>query len=382
MRKREDLLLTLEAVHAAGLDETLWPDAMASMSRLFGSIGATMESVDKKAGIMTDFWGHGVPDGSDVEYAEHYVFTSPRMALSDPHRFGEIGYDYMLLDEAAMNRDAYYSEFLTKGDMRYFIAGALVRNDTENACVAVQRSPRQGHVGEADIELMRNLLPHVQQAYATTRRLRSAARSRHMLEEAFDWLSDGVLIIGEDGRVLFANIAARDIAGRGEGVRIMRGQLDFWVSAATGSYERALASVMRLRLGLGNLAPAEDFHVPDPSGTAAYLVSVRPLNVPSDGLRRDGALALVFIRAVARNREGRLLAREVFGLTEAEGDLAQALVNGVALRQYADRKRLSMNTIYTHLRHIKAKTGSQRMSELVGKLSAHAAPLGQVKQAR
>lgn len=382
MRKREDLLRTLEAVHAAGLDEMLWPGVMASMSQLFGSIGATMEAVDKKAGVMTDFWSYGVPDGSDVEYAEHYVFTSPRMALSDPRRFGEIGYDYMLLDEAAMDRDAYYSEFLPKGDMRYFIAGALLRNDEENACIAVQRSPRQGHVGEAEIAMMRNLLPHFQQAYATTRRLRSASRSRLMLEEAFDWLSDGVLIVGDDGLVIFANAAARSIAGRGDGVKIVRGRLDFWVSGANNNYERALAAVQRLRLGLGNLAPAEDFHVPDQAGNAAYLVSVRPMNTASDGLRQGGALALVFIRSVSRNSSGRLLAREIFGLTEAEGDLAQALVDGVPLRRYADRRRLSMNTVYTHLRHIKAKTGSQRMSELVGKLSAHEAPLGQLQQPR
>ncbi|MCX7305230.1 MAG: helix-turn-helix transcriptional regulator [Hyphomicrobiales bacterium] len=382
MRKREDLLLTVEAVHAAGLDETLWPNAMASMSRLFGSIGATMESVDKKAGVLTDFWSHGVPDGSDVEYAEHYVLTSPRMALSDPRRFGEIGFDYMLLDEAAMDRDAYYSEFLAKADMRYFIAGALLRNDAVNACVAIQRSPRQGHVGDAEIAMMQSLLPHFQQAYETTRLLRGASRSRQMLEEAFDWLSDGVLVVGEGGLVLFANAAARGISSRGDGVRIVRGRLDFSVSAATSGYERALSAVQRLRLGLGSLEAAQDFHAPDATGSAAYLVSVRPMNPALGERRRGDALALVFIRAIAQDRKARLLAREVFCLTEAEGDLAQALVDGVALRQYADRKRLSMNTIYTHLRHIKAKTGSQRMSELVGKLSAYSAPLGQVEQGR
>ena len=382
MRKREDLLLTLEAVHAAGLDERLWPDAMAAMSRLFGSIGTTMECVDKRAGTLTDFWGHGVPDGSDLEYAEHYLFTSPRMALSDVRRFGEIGYDYMLLDEAAMNRDAYYSEFLSKAGMRYFLAGSLIRDEKLNAAIAIQRSPRQGHVGETEIKMMRGLLPHFQQAYSTTRQLRGAAQSKQMLEDAFDWLSDGVLLVGKDGLVLFANSAAQVFVRRSDGIRIVRGRLDFSVSSAAGSYERALSAVQRLKDGLGNLSPADDFHVPGPAGTAAYLVSVRPMNRVVDRTRHANALALVFIRAVSQDTSGRLLARAVFGLTDAEADLAKALVEGMSLSLYAGQKQLSMNTVYTHLRHIKAKTGSRRMSELVGKLSAYRAPLGQAKEPR
>ena len=382
MRKREYLLQTLEAVHAAGLDETLWPGAMASMSRLFGSIGTTLEFVDKQAGTLIDFWGHGVPDGSELEYAEHYLFTSPRMALSDPRRFGEIGYDYLLLDEAGMNRDAYYSEFLAKGDMRYFLSGSLIRNERQNAAIAVQRSARQGHVDEAEIGMMRSLLPHFQQAYETTRRLRSATQSRRMLEDAFDWLSDGVIVVGEGGLVLFANASVQAFARRGDGIRIARGRLEFSASSAAGCYERALAAVQRLKEGLGDLQPADDFHVPGPAGIASYLVSVRPMEQAPDRLRSAGSLALVFVRSVSRDQAGRLLARAVFGLTEAEADLACALVDGVPLGLYAGQKGLSINTVYTHLRHIKAKTGSQRMPELVGKLSAYRAPLGSAREPR
>lgn len=52
------------------------------------------------------------------------------------------------------------------------------------------------------------------------------------------------------------------------------------------------------------------------------------------------------------------------------------------LRHYAAQKRPSMNTVYTHLRHIKAKTGSRWMSELVGKLSPHRVPLSAIKEPR
>jgi DNA-binding CsgD family transcriptional regulator len=59
---------------------------------------------------------------------------------------------------------------------------------------------------------------------------------------------------------------------------------------------------------------------------------------------------------------------EVFGLTEAEGALAQALQTGVSLAEYTEARALSLNTVYTHLRRLREKTGCSRMPELIAKL--------------
>jgi hypothetical protein len=36
-------LATVEAVHAAGVDEARWPDALARVARLFGARAASLE---------------------------------------------------------------------------------------------------------------------------------------------------------------------------------------------------------------------------------------------------------------------------------------------------------------------------------------------------
>ena len=61
--------------------------------------------------------------------------------------------------------------------------------------------------------------------------------------------------------------------------------------------------------------------------------------------------------------------RDAFGLTEAEAGVAKALQDGVALGDYASKRVLSLNTIYTHLRRIKEKTACHRMPELIRKLN-------------
>jgi DNA-binding CsgD family transcriptional regulator len=67
--------------------------------------------------------------------------------------------------------------------------------------------------------------------------------------------------------------------------------------------------------------------------------------------------------------------RELFGLTEAEAALAQALQSGVTLAEYARQRALSLNTVYTHLRRLREKTGCNRMAELIHRLNELRLPL-------
>jgi DNA-binding CsgD family transcriptional regulator len=62
--------------------------------------------------------------------------------------------------------------------------------------------------------------------------------------------------------------------------------------------------------------------------------------------------------------------RELFNLTAAEAQLAQALAGGATASTYARERGLSANTIYTHLRRIKEKTGCSSLPQLVRKLNS------------
>lgn len=44
------------------------------------------------------------------------------------------------------------------------------------------------------------------------------------------------------------------------------------------------------------------------------------------------------------------------------------LQSGVTVADHAARRELSLNTVYTHLRRLRKKTGGSRLAELVRKL--------------
>jgi DNA-binding CsgD family transcriptional regulator len=100
----------------------------------------------------------------------------------------------------------------------------------------------------------------------------------------------------------------------------------------------------------------------------SYLVSVRPL--PRSSSVGDEAAAIVFVHdPQARNAGTTALMRGVFGFTEAEANLAEALRTGTSIGDYARERMVSLNTVYWHLRRIKEKTGCSRLPELISKLN-------------
>jgi DNA-binding CsgD family transcriptional regulator len=285
-------------------------------------------------------------------------------------------WDYQVLDEAAMDRDPYYSELLPRTDFRYFLSGNLFRTPRKLAVATVQRSRAQGHVGKAEIALMQRLVPHLRQALDVAARLKLTAGAGRSLEGALDWLADGVALIAYDGAVLYANEALRDIV-RGKGIAIKKGALAFDSAEARARFADALGAVARLRAGDPDKAALHDFPVARSPTGPPYLVSLRPLaSAAGDGERRGGAVAIVFVRDPLRqDTAGLRLLVEIFGLTPAEADLARAIQAGVPLESYARRRAVSLNTIYTHLRRLKEKAGCKRMPDLIRKFNELQVPL-------
>ncbi len=64
------------------------------------------------------------------------------------------------------------------------------------------------------------------------------------------------------------------------------------------------------------------------------------------------------------------VALQSFGLTAAETRLATALAHGDGLRDYAARKGLSINTVYTHYARVKAKLDCADQASLARRLEA------------
>lgn len=366
MGRRENIIDAISRIHAAGADTDKWPDALSVLTTLFGGQGASLEFMERPSLRHTGMHSYGLP--SVDAYMEHYAPMSPRYPHLARGRAGSVHYDALYYDDDVMDTHPFYTEFLAAFDLRYFLGGAIEKSPRELVAVAIQISPRQGHPTPANIRLMGALLPHIQQASDVMRRLGHRSNAQAGLESTLDWLADGVLMLAPDVSVLYANAAARAIFRAADGIALHRGTLQFISRDAMAKLGLALKAIDRLRISDIADAAQSDFLVGRPSNAPAYAVSVRPLLAQAG--EPSQAVTLIFIHDPLTRKQTRVeFLGNMLKLTTAEANTANALCSGLSPDEYAHQCNISANTVYTHIRHLKEKTGSRRMAELIRKLN-------------
>jgi DNA-binding CsgD family transcriptional regulator len=251
----------------------------------------------------------------------------------------------------------------------------LEQSPDKLAVVAVQRARKQGHVEKREINLMRRLFPHYQRAYHLATRLKGVSDRTGLLENAVEWLTDGVALLRADGKIVYANDALLSFAQRGDGIRIVGGLLELGSYEGRRSFDAALGALARLGNASAD-AQATDFPVMRAAGAPAYVVSMRPLAHAKPRTARSDADVMVLVRdPLSPNDSKTEILQELFKLTNAEAHLARALCNGVTTRAYAIERRVTLNTVYSHLKQIREKTGCRSVPELIRKFGEWNVPL-------
>ncbi len=376
MPNNDLFLQTIETVYASGLDSTRLPEALKATSELLGSAAATLEVFDKSVQRHDAFYAAGVPTVARTSYLEHFATLNPRMPFILRHHAGHVAWDHQILDEAGMRRDPFYAEFLAHLGLRYFLGAVLEHTPEKIALLSVQRTRKQGHVDNREVALMQRLFPHYQRAHDMMTRLKVAGDGRNLLENTLDWLSDGVALLRADGDIVYANQALRAFAQRGDGCRILDRAIEFVSPDAQRRFGAALSAVLRIGDPSCDAHPT-DFPAPRSEAMPAYIVSVRPLmSGQTHASQHAHAEIMVLIRdPLWRYTAASRILQEMFSLTNAEAHLAQALCNGTTTGSYAIERHVSLNTVYSHLKRIREKTGCKSVPELIHKFGELNIPL-------
>jgi DNA-binding CsgD family transcriptional regulator len=182
-----------------------------------------------------------------------------------------------------------------------------------------------------------------------------------LLENAFDLLTDGIALLSRDGRIVYLNETLRRLAERGSDFRIGRNTIEFSEPDLRGRFASAVDRVHAPTAS----ALATDFAVPRESGLPPYTVSVRPLSRAGTGDSHPDAVAMLLIHdPLQRNSATTGMLQDLYGLTNAEANLVEALSGGMTAVAYARSRSVSVTTVYTHLRRTREKTGWKSVAEL------------------
>ncbi len=362
----DHLSKTIEAFYSASTGEVEWSDPLAQLTDLCGGAAATLELVDLEKGFPIFFQADGIDPASADDYIDHFQLISPRIGHGMRANSPDIGCDYQFMSEQEMDGDAFYSDYLTPLGIRYYVSGTLVRTTRRFGLFSIQRNRRQGHVDKDEVALVDQVLPHIRRALDLFLRLEDNRDYARQLGHALDQHSDGLVLIGHDGSVLHANRAARKKFRRKNGLGICRNQLEF----ADRSAKKFLDSILQAMADKASQAPwpETEFFAAKKSGGLPYAISVYPAHTLQNGRSRN-YLAILFLRDLDRQQHlSRSRVQKILGLTPAETRLAVWIGKGRMLEAYARRHDVSMNTVYTHFRHLKDKAGCGSQMALVAKI--------------
>jgi DNA-binding CsgD family transcriptional regulator len=197
-----------------------------------------------------------------------------------------------------------------------------------------------------------------------TAQIEVVAARENLLASALDLLADGIALLGRDGGIVYVNEALRMLAARGSDFRIERNAIEFSGAHSRGRFAAALGAAQRIQEPTTAFRPT-DFAVARDNGLPPYTVSVRPLPHAGQSAAHPNAVAMLLVHdPLQRTLSASRMLRELYGLTNAEAQLAEALSTGMTAVTYARHRCISITTVYTHLRRIREKTGWKSVAEL------------------
>ena len=127
---------------------------------------------------------------------------------------------YLEIGQDAVQASPMYQEVLVNAGVEYTLGVTLDGFDDTTTFFAVMRDKNGRHFGEAECELLGELIPHFKRAMKIHKRFALLDFRNRLALETLDSLTKGIVLLGEEGIVKHANSAARSIAHRCDGFRL------------------------------------------------------------------------------------------------------------------------------------------------------------------
>jgi DNA-binding CsgD family transcriptional regulator/PAS domain-containing protein len=366
---QERLLSLVGRIYDAAADVGLWP---AFLHDLADAVGGTTTAI-----VQYDLqtWRGSLVAGVrfDPEYArrwcnyystvDEWFFAWKRHVNSDGPE--SVVTSEELVDLAKLKRTEFFNDYLLPQDTIHQFGGAIALEDQWCVGITCLRSHQQGPFRSTEVELLRLLFPHLQRAMQFHKRMSVLQGHYRASLDALDRLPSGVILIDDKGRMLEANVAAKEILSQNDGLTIEKEGL----AASTSNQTRELRSTIAaaaFSIREKGFSAGGSLAIVRPSGKRPFVLVIMPASVqafPPDARR---AAAIVFVTDPEAKVEmtPEALAR-LYGLTGAESRLVEQLMQGESLVHAAERLGISHNTARTHLQRIYQKTETSHQGQLL-----------------
>ena len=358
----------VERIYDAAIEPDGWSRLAPALARAFDADSCILLGWDKRTGetLWAGATANFTPDILS-DYVTHYRAMDLWLAGGLQVPVGTTAVGGELVDDAVLLRSEFYNDYLKRLSHFDMLGGRLGVARHAEGFVALHRPHNAARFDIPDKQSLTILMPHLTQAMRLYQRLFGAHRTGVIATAALDLMPTGVLAVGADRTLLYANAAAERLLSEGAGVNVHQRRLH----CTDGAADRMLGQLVWETAGAATGRTSGAGEVLRASRTERQPLSL--LVCPC----KPGTLQLGFAQPVAlvfvgdpEDREAtpiEVLVR-LYGLTCAEARLIRALLAGDSLQDYAERATLSLNTVKSQLKQVFVKTSTKRQAELMRQL--------------
>lgn len=325
-----------------------------------------IRNIDLSKRVINSLFVEGLEAHHIASYRKHYAKVDPWMAYIDMMEHGQISISERDHPSSSFRNSEFYSDWLAFQDRLKAATGMRIDVDANNAVIICWHYK----VGQASLldklaaEMLDRLKPGLIDA------VRSAAMLRHGLEKSpklgpmIERIAGGAILVDATRQIVEANHEAVNAMDVGD-IYSGAGQL---LTLRDPAAQRWLEEMLSLLLaGKDRQGATATFQQRDKvvriSMTRAHDYS----GVDYALLIRPRPHVLVAIKSLTGNMvqldaEELLLA---FGLSKAETNLCEFLVNGFSLAEIARQLNISEGTVRQRTKSVFQKTGTHRQGELI-----------------
>ena len=350
----------IDAVYRGACEPSELDRAIELIAEYFDGAGATLGEMDQAAPAAQFLVG-----ARNIDHA-FYADYGPYAQLDPaPRAFGALATgtvtttDRMFTGEF-LRTNVFLNEFLRPHGVDGTLGTTLLQTNGRFAMVGVHHGTRQKLFDDDDVARLARLAPHLTRALQIRRLfLQSEARGQ-VLEAIVNRNPTALIGLPATGPALFVNDAARRLAAENDGITLdPQGRL----IAGDRTVARRLAQ-LHADVAQGGAGGIERLR--RPSGRPPYVVLVSPLPSSDDIVRRAGGGVLVAIHDPGRTIVSTVqhVAR-VLHLPLGAAKVLGAILDGIDLKDYAEREAISMNTVKFHLKTAFDRTDTRSQVDLV-----------------
>ena len=348
-------------------DPAVWHDFMLRLVDIMGSRSARLLVMNKEADVVERSLKVGIDDQYHQQYVDYYVNCCPWRPELNSKSPGRLYSTY--LDFSCPHKEFLESEFFNDWarpqDIAHGICGTIHIQHSNTVQLLVQRTKGQYHFTHQETSFVNGLVPHMQRAMELAGRFQQT----EVVGMAAEQSALPFMLLGADGRILFIGQNAEQMIADEPNLSIIQHRLTSSNSGFSSKLKTLIQTATSSASGIWHSAGGI-LSLPR-QGKSDLTIMVNPVG----GNNREALLvgqcpfaALFFYDPEVAITLQRDLLESYYGLTFAEAEVAELLVQGNELREISERNRISLHTVRNQLKSIFAKTNTSRQAELVSRL--------------